>query len=105
MAAATSLSPRTNSVEPPPISTTKNGASDAGSSFVAPRKESRASSSPLITSGSIPSRLLTPEVKISRFVASLVALVAQNLIFSTPRREISVAYLSMAANVLLIESG
>ena len=97
--------PITNSVEPPPISTTKNGAIASGRPLVAPVKESFASSSPLITSGATPKRALTPSINKSRFFASLVALVAQKRIFSTPRRAISVANLSTAVRVRAIASG
>ena len=97
--------PNTNSVDPPPISITRNGPSDAGRSRVAPRNESDASSSPEITSGRTPKRSKTPSIKRSRLVASRVALVAQKRIFSTPRLAISAAYKSTAASVRVIASG
>ena len=47
--------PTTNSVEPPPMSTTRNGPSCGSRSAVAPAKLSRPSSSPLSNSGTTPS--------------------------------------------------
>ncbi len=72
---------------------------------MAPIKESSASCSPLITSGSTPSIALTPSMKSSLLAASLVALVAQNLIAWTPRFLISLANNSVALKVLSIASG
>ena len=97
--------PRTNSVEPPPISTTKNGPSARRSSCVAPLKESAASSVPGITSGSIPRISFTPSINICRLEASRVALVAQKRIFSTPLLRIISAYFWVTARVRAIASG
>jgi hypothetical protein len=47
-------SPRTISVEPPPRSTTTKGASAEFISSTAPRKDSSASSAPVITSATAP---------------------------------------------------
>ncbi|CAB4819494.1 unannotated protein [freshwater metagenome] len=97
--------PKTNSVDPPPISTTKNGPSLWDNSLVAPINESAASCSPGITSTSTPRIFLTPLVNNSRLLASRVALVAQNLIFSTPLLAINCANFSTAESVLAIASG
>ncbi|CAB4531012.1 unannotated protein [freshwater metagenome] len=53
----------------------------------------------------MPKRSRTPSTNKWRFVASRVALVAQNLIFSTPRFAISAANLSTAASVRVMASG
>ena len=70
-------SPRTSSVEPPPMSITRTGASGAiRTPLSAPRKESRASSLPVITSGRTPSRDAIPVKKSSTLRASRAAEVA-----------------------------
>ena len=58
-----------------------------------------------MTSGATPKIFSTPSIKISRLVASRVALVAQNRIRSTPLRRITPAYSAVAASVLSIASG
>ena len=71
-----------NSVEPPPISVTRYGGAQSAarpmpaSSRVAPVNDSHASSSPEMTSGSIPRMSLTWPVNSRAFAASRVALVA-----------------------------
>ena len=92
-------------MDPPPISTTKKGPSVELRSWMAPANDNAASSSPLMTSGSIPRRSRTPSTNKWRLVASRVALVAQNLIFSTPRFAISAANLSTASKVRATASG
>ena len=52
--------PTMNSVEPPPMSITSTGLASALTPLSAPVNDSRASASPLITSGSTPSRDLMP---------------------------------------------
>ena len=52
--ASTSVVPTMNSVEPPPMSTTRNGPSAGSSSAVAPRNDSSASCSPESSSGRTP---------------------------------------------------
>ena len=79
-----SSSPSTTSVEPPPMSTTRIGrAASAGTLLIAPAKATAASSSPVSTSGSTPSRASTPARNSAALLASRVADVAQNLICST----------------------
>ena len=69
--------PSTSSVEPPPMSTTRRGPAGRSRRVVtAPRKDSSASSSPLITSGSTPRISRIPEMNSSRLLASRVAEVA-----------------------------
>ena len=69
--------PSTNSVLPPPRSTTSTGSSPReGRTLPAPAKDSAASSSPVITSGSTPSRSRMPSTKTCRLLASRVAEVA-----------------------------
>ena len=75
MAAAGAASPSTNSVLPPPMSKTRNGASSPGSVRVAPRKEAAASSSPVRTLGRPDGSRAGPN-RSSRFAASRTALVA-----------------------------
>ena len=53
----------------------------------------------------MPRRSFTPSTNTSRFSASRVALVAQKRNFSTPRRAISAANKSIAANVREMASG
>ncbi len=79
-------SPTTTSVEPPPTSTTTNGPSSGSSSPTAPTNDSRASSSPEITSASAPRVRRTMVKKSSRFAASRVAEVATIRTRSTPLR-------------------
>ncbi|CAB4956594.1 unannotated protein [freshwater metagenome] len=102
---STFSAPKTNSVEPPPISTTRNGPPIPLSSFVAPMKERAASSAPGITSGSIPKISRTPSINTWRLRASRVALVAQNLIFSTPLLAMISANLLVASSVRSIAAG
>ena len=67
----------TNSVDPPPISTTRNGPPCVpSSSAVAPVNDSMASSDPVSTSGATPSISLTWRMNSAVLLASLVALVA-----------------------------
>ena len=81
-----SPSPSTNSVEPPPMSTTRNGGRaaarraprGASSEAVAPRKDSSASSRPVTTSGACPRVPRTMSSKSPRLAASRVALVADH---------------------------
>ena len=74
--------PSTNSVEPPPMSTTRKGPRKwagpgaAASSAVAPVNDSAASSDPVSTSGATPSISLTWRVNSAVLLASRVALVA-----------------------------
>ncbi|CAB4659285.1 unannotated protein [freshwater metagenome] len=72
---------------------------------MAPINDNSASSTPVMTSTSIPRRSRTPSINNARLVASLVALVAQKRIFSTPRLAISAANLSTAVRVRSIASG
>src|SRR5690625_104933 len=77
-------SPRTNSVDPPPMSTTRIGRSCSGPmTLAAPAKDRAASSWPLMTSGSTPRSLRTPETNVCRFPASRVAEVATKRVVST----------------------
>ncbi len=97
-AASTCVEPSTNSVEPPPMSTTRYGGrvpSGAGMpvsyenrtrSRVAPANDSSASSAPVITSGSTPKMSRTPSTKSCRLAASLVALVATTRTAEAPCR-------------------
>jgi hypothetical protein len=99
--------PTMNSVEPPPISITSTGPVSGWTRLSAPVKDSCASRSPLITSGSTPSRCRTPSKKASRFFASREAEVATKWIRSadTPAPVISSAYASTAVNVRTSASG
>ena len=85
--------PTMNSVEPPPMSITSTGPSSGRTRLSAPVKDSCASRSPLITSGSTPSRCCTPAKNSSRFLASREAEVATKWIRSvgTPAVGISSA--------------
>ena len=71
-----SRSPRINSVEPPPMSITSTGSGPSSTPLTAPANDSRASRSPLITSGTTPSRSRIPAKNSSRFRASRAAEVA-----------------------------
>ena len=89
-----SASPRTNSVDPPPMSQTRYGGGTAStpcSSRVAPANDRAASSAPLATSGATPSRAVTPSTNNALFSASRVALVATIRTRSAPSRRISPA--------------
>ena len=83
--------PITNSVEPPPMSTTRNGPVAGSSSPTAPAKDSSASSSPVITSGCWPSVEVTISTKSPRFAASLVAEVATIRTRTAPDARITAA--------------
>ena len=83
--------PTTNSVEPPPMSNTRNGPSAAGRSPTAPRNDSAASSVPAITSGSWPRTPRTMARKSSEFDASRVADVAVIRTASAPEARITAA--------------
>jgi hypothetical protein len=70
-----SLVPRANSVEPPPMSSVRNGARLAGSPAVAPANASAASAPPDSNSGALPTARRTRSKNSSRFFASRAALV------------------------------
>ncbi len=76
--------PRTNSVEPPPMSTSRRWPAGSGSVAAAPVKERRASSSPEMTSGAAPSTEVTIAVNSWAFAASRVAEVATMRTASAP---------------------
>ena len=77
--------PMTNSVLPPPRSTTRTLRSAAWAARWRRRQRTRpASSAPLTTSGAMPSRAWIPAVKTSLLPASRVALVATKRTRSTP---------------------
>ena len=99
--------PTMNSVEPPPMSITSTGPASGRTRLSAPVKDSWASRSPLITSGSTPSRSRTPSKNASRFFASREAEVATKWIRSvgTPAAVINSAYASTAAKVRANASG
>ena len=92
-------SPSTNSVEPPPMSTTRAGETTPDSDRVAPSYERPASSVPSITSGAIPMRATTPSTNCARFDTSRLADVATNRERSTPCAAMIDAYSSQTANV------
>ncbi len=85
--------PTISSVEPPPMSTTSTGSAAGRTRLRAPTKESWASVSPLITSGSTPSRSWMPAKKTSRLRASREAEVATKRIrlLGTPASRIRAA--------------
>ncbi len=93
-----SARPRMSSVDPPPMSQTRIGSDSGGNARVAPRKLSRASSSPSSTSGSTPTRSRTPVRNSSEFSASRAAEVAQNLVRATSWRPTTSMYSSSAEN-------
>ena len=71
--------PSTNSVDPPPMSTTRKGArAPAGMPVVAPANDSAPSSAPLMTSGSTPRMSRTPATNSARLDTSREAEVATN---------------------------
>jgi len=105
-AATGEVVPSTSSVEPPPMSTTRNGPGcRPASTLVAPLKDSRASSSPPITSGCTPTAARTPSTNSCRFCASREAEVATNLMRSVPRSAQMPAYRRAASSVRSIASG
>ena len=86
--------PTMNSVEPPPMSITSTGPNSGRTWLRAPVNDSCASRSPLITSGSTPSRCWTPAKNSSRFLASREADVATKWMRSvgTPASSINWEY-------------
>jgi hypothetical protein len=82
--ASTVPDPSTNSVEPPPMSITRNGRSAGSSPRVAPSKARTASCAPETTSGSTPSDASAMAEKSARLPASRIALVATMRRRSTP---------------------
>ena len=92
-------SPRTSSVDPPPMSTTRTGSSGGVRRLrTAPSYASAASSAPDSTSGQTPSRACTPSRKTSAFEESRVADVAQKRTRETSCESRIAAYSSIAAN-------
>ncbi len=84
--------PTTNSVEPPPMSTTRYGGSaSAGRPRTAPVNDRRASSSPVTTSGGTPSVRSTMARKSAALEASREAEVAHMRTRSAPDFSISAA--------------
>ena len=101
-----SLVPTTNSVDPPPRSTTRTFSVSAGGlTDTAPAKLKAASSEPSITSGVTPRRVRTPSMNSSRLPASRVAEVATNLTCWAPCLPMSAAYSSTAVKVRSRASG
>ena len=99
--------PVMNSVDPPPMSITSTGPTSGRTRLSAPVKDSRASRSPLITSGSHAEPLPDPVEERVAVLASREADVATKWIRSagTPARSISSAYCSTATNVRASASG
>ena len=74
----------TNSVEPPPMSTTSSSRPSRGRSLVAPANVSAASSSPPIVRASRPKRSRTVAVKAVPLAASRTALVSTAVVAVAP---------------------
>ncbi len=108
------VSPSTNSVDPPPMSTTRKGgrggatpwaAAAASRDAVAPMKESSASSVPSTTSGPWPRTSTTMSSKSERLAASRVALVATIRTAVAPRFRAWAAYSTRTVRVRSMASG
>ena len=96
--------PRTSSVDPPPMSTTRNGPGSS-SPTVAPVNDSRASSSPVSSSGAKPSTSVASRKNSSRFAASRAALVAVARVRVTWCASIASRYSCSTTSVRSIASG
>ena len=99
------LLPSTNSVEPPPMSTTKNGPCDTSTPNVAPRNDNSASSSPGNSSGRVPSARSAPSKNTWLLAASRAALVAAARVRTTACWRIASPYSVSTASVRAIASG
>ena len=97
--------PKTNSVEPPPISISRKGPRDGSRPVVPPRNESAASRSPSITSGSIPTRSRTARRNSSRLAASRTADVAPIRIRSACRARARLANRAIVSLARSIAAG
>ncbi len=96
--------PTANSVDPPPMSSTRNGAG-ASSPWVAPRNDRAASRSPVMTSSSEPACARTAASSSSRFEASRTAAVAETRIRSACRARARRQYRARTSTVRASASG
>ena len=96
--------PTANSVDPPPMSSTRNGAA-ASSRSVAPRNDRAASRSPAMTSKSEPACVRTATSSSSRLEASRTAAVAETRMRSACRARARRQYRCRISTVLASASG